>query len=340
VKAPESILGALECLMGSAHLSSRRWIYEQYDHMVMADTVQRPGGDAGVVRVHGTDKGLAVSCDVTPRYCAADPFEGAKQAVAECWRNITATGAKPLGITDCLNFGNPERPEIMGEFVRAVEGMGEACTVLDFPVVSGNVSLYNETNGGAIPPTPAVGGVGLIADIAHMAGMGLRQDGDVLLLLGTKTGHLGQSTYMQVMEDRLEGAPPPVDLAAEKCTGDLVRSLIASDAVTAVHDVSDGGLLVAIAEMALAGNRGVQLEAPPEGLPAHAAWFGEDQARYVIAVPADDVDAVGAAASAAGVPVRVLGTVEGDSIALPGETPLALTALKAAHEGWMPRFMA
>ena len=184
VPAPNSLLGALESLMGSPHLSSRRWIWEQYDHMVMADTVQRPGGDAAVVRVHGTDKGLAISCDVTPRYCAADPREGAKQAVAECWRNLTAVGADPLAITDCMNFGNPERPEIMGEFVEAVKGMADACTALSFPVVSGNVSLYNETNGVAIPPTPAIGGIGLIPDIADMATMALKQDGDALILIG------------------------------------------------------------------------------------------------------------------------------------------------------------
>jgi len=208
-----------------------------------------------VVRVHGTKKGLAISCDVTPRYCAADPHEGAKQAVAECWRNLTAVGAQPLAITDCMNFGNPERPEIMGEFVGAVEGMAEACAALGFPVVSGNVSLYNETNGVAILPTPAIGGVGLIADIADMASITLKQDGDLLLLFGAETGHLGQSTYMQVMMDRLEGAPPPVDLTAERRAGDLVRALIRARAVSAVHDVSDGGLLVAIAEMALAGKR-------------------------------------------------------------------------------------
>jgi phosphoribosylformylglycinamidine synthase II len=340
VKAPQSILGALECLMGSAHLSSRRWIFEQYDHMVMADTVQRPGGDAGVVRVHGTQKGIAISCDVTPRYCAADPFEGGKQAVAECWRNLTATGAMPLAITDCLNFGNPERPEIMGEFVGAILGMAAACQALRFPVVSGNVSLYNETNGEAIPPTPAVGGVGLIADIAQMADIALKQDGNVLLLLGAETGHLGQSTYMQVMEHRLEGAPPPVDLAAEKRTGDLVRGLITSGMVSAVHDVADGGLLAAVAEMALAGNRGVQLEKTPDGLPAHAVWFGEDQARYVVAAPANEAEAIRGAAMAAGVPVRALGTAGGDSIALPGETPLPLATLRAAHEDWLPRFMA
>ena len=186
VPAPNSLLGALETLMGSPHLSSRRWIWQQYDHMVMADTVQRPGGDAGVVRVHGTEKALAISCDVTPRYCAADPYQGAKQAVAECWRNLTATGADPLAITDCMNFGNPERPEIMGEFVGAVKGMAEACTALSFPVVSGNVSLYNETNGIAIPPTPAIGGIGLIPDVAKMATLALKEDGDALILIGPR----------------------------------------------------------------------------------------------------------------------------------------------------------
>jgi phosphoribosylformylglycinamidine synthase len=338
VKAPDSILGALECLMGSAHLSSRRWIYEQYDHMVMGDTIQRPGADAGVVRVHGTQKGLAVACDVTPRYCAADPFEGAKQAVAECWRNITATGALPLAITDCMNFGNPERPEIMGEFVGAIEGMVEACTVLDFPVVSGNVSLYNETNGVAIPPTPAVGGVGLIADIADMADIALKTDGDVILLLGAETGHLGQSIYMQVMEDRLDGAPPLVDLAAEKRTGDLVRGLIKAGAVSAVHDVADGGVLVAVAEMALAGNRGAALETPPPDIPAHAVWYGEDQARYVISASPDNADAIHKAAAVAEVPVRVLGTVGSEAIKLDGQT-LELDRLRTAHEGWLPGFM-
>jgi phosphoribosylformylglycinamidine synthase II len=339
VQAPPSILSALERLLGSPHLSSRRWIYEQYDHMVMADTVQRPGGDAGVVRVHGTDKGLAVSCDVTPRYCTADPFEGGKQAVAECWRNLTATGAKPLAITDCLNFGNPERPEIMGEFVGAIEGMAEACTVLHFPVVSGNVSLYNETNGVAIPPTPAVGGVGLIANIDEMADMALKADGDVILLLGRETGHLGQSIYMTVMEDRLVGAPPPVDLAGERVVGDLVRGLIKASTVNAAHDVSDGGLLVAIAEMALAGKRGVALEAAPEKIPAHAIWFGEDQARYVVAAKPDKVDTIVDVAAVYDVPVRVLGTVGGDTVTLFSEAPLPLDMLRAAYEDWLPRFM-
>ena len=340
VSAPNSILGALECLLGSPHLCSRRWIWEQYDHMVMADTVQRPGGDAAVVRVHGTNKGLAISCDVTPRYCAADAYEGAKQAVAECWRNLSAVGADPLAITDCMNFGNPERPEIMGEFASAVEGMAEACTALSFPVVSGNVSLYNETNGVAIPPTPAIGGIGLIPDIATMATIALKREGDVLMLLGEEAGHLGQSLYMEVMSGEMRGAPPPVDLDAERRAGDLVRGLIRSGCLSAVHDVSDGGLLVAIAEMALAGRIGVTLDALPSPLPAHALWFGEDQGRYVVAASPDKADTIHKAAAVAKVPLRLLGKAGGDAIRLDGEPFLPLSTLATVHEAWLPEFMA
>ncbi len=340
VPAPNSIFQALQALIGSPALCSRRWIWEQYDHMVMADTVQRPGGDAAVVRVHGTRKALAISCDVTPRYCAADPREGAKQAVAECFRNLSAVGADPLAITDCMNFGNPERPEIMGEFAESVEGMAEACAALDFPVVSGNVSLYNETNGVAIPPTPAVGGIGLIPDGAPMARLALPRDGDSLLLLGTEAGHLGQSLYQEMATGRYEGAPPPVDLAQEKAAGELVRGLIRNGAVSAVHDVSDGGLLVAIAEMALAGGRGAALEAAPDNLPAHALWFGEDQGRYVVAASPDNADAIHKAAALAKVPVRLIGKVGGDALTLAGEAPLPLAALRSAHEDWLPRFMS
>jgi phosphoribosylformylglycinamidine synthase II len=339
VPAPNSVLGALETLMGSPHLSSRRWIWQQYDHMVMADTVQRPGGDAGVVRVHGTEKALAISCDVTPRYCAADPYQGAKQAVAECWRNLTATGADPLAITDCMNFGNPERPEIMGEFVGAVKGMAEACTALSFPVVSGNVSLYNETNGIAIPPTPVIGGVGLIPDVAKMATLALKHEGDALILIGPEGRHLGQSLYQELIAGRYEGAPPPVDLEAERRVGDFVRGLIRSARVSAVHDISDGGLLVAVAEMALAGGRGVALDAAPEGLPAHAVWFGEDQGRYVAAAGSEEAARILHEAKEAGIPVRRVGKTTGHALKLAGEAPLSLQALRTAHDRWLPRFM-
>ncbi|MGI9405195.1 MAG: phosphoribosylformylglycinamidine synthase subunit PurL [Hyphomicrobiaceae bacterium] len=330
VPAPDSVLGALEKMLGSPHLSSRRWIWEQYDHMVMGDTVQRPGGDAGVVRVHGTTKGIAVTTDVTPRYCEADPVEGGKQAVAETYRNLCAVGADPLAITDCMNFGNPERPDIMGQFVGCIEGMGEACRALGTPVVSGNVSLYNETNGAAIPPTPAIGGVGLIPDIAKMAHAGGVQDGDVLYLIGETRGHLGQSIYQEVCGGGFDGAPPPVDLAAEHSAGEKIRALIRSGAVSAVHDLSDGGLLVAIAELALASSVGFSLDDAPDTMPTHAWWFGEDQARYLVTVPAgqtlDDPAAVR------------IGSAAGDHISLGGDD-VSLADLRAPHEGWFPGYM-
>ncbi|MHA1165152.1 MAG: phosphoribosylformylglycinamidine synthase subunit PurL [Alphaproteobacteria bacterium] len=337
VEAPNSLAETLETLMGSPHLCSRRWVWEQYDHMVMGDTVRRPGGDAAVVRVHGTTKGLAATCDVTPRYCTADPVQGGKQAVAEAWRNLTASGADPLAITDCMNFGNPERPEIMGQFVGCIEGMREAVEALDFPVVSGNVSLYNETNGAAIPPTPAIGGVGLIPDIAHMADIALKNAGETLLLLGEERGHLGQSLYMDVVLGKREGAPPPVDLAAERKTGDLVRALIRDGSVTAVHDISDGGLLIAVAEMALAGGVGAVLTKYDGPLPLHAVAFGEDQGRYIVA--SSQSGKIIARAEAAGIPVRIIGETGGDAITIAGEQLVSLQRVRDLHEGWLPHYM-
>jgi phosphoribosylformylglycinamidine synthase len=339
VPAPNAMLGTLKAMMGGQHLSSRRWIWEQYDHMVMGDTVGRPGGDAAIVRVHGTNKGLAATCDVTPRYVLADPVMGTKQAVAEAWRNLIAVGADPLAITDNMNFGNPERPEVMGQFVGSVEGMAESCRVLRFPVVSGNVSLYNETNGIPIPPTPAIGGVGLVPDLRHTASIALKVEGNLLVLIGREAGHLGQSLYQLHATGKNEGAPPPVDLADEIKAGNLVRALIREGKVTAVHDISDGGLLVAIAEMALAGGIGVQLY-PYEGkLPAHAAWFGEDQGRYVVEVAPELAEEVADRARLLALPARVVALVGGEALTLKDEAPLALADLRRAHEGWMPGYM-
>jgi phosphoribosylformylglycinamidine synthase subunit PurL len=338
VPAPNSLFDALIALIGSPYLASRRWIWEQYDHMVMGDTIVRPGSDAAVVRVHGTGKALALTCDVTPRYCAADPFEGGKQAVAEAWRNLTASGAKPLALTDCMNFGNPERPEIMGEFAACIEGMAEACRALDFPVVSGNVSLYNETNGIAIPPTPAIGGVGLIADNRRVATLGLKPGDEIVVLIGAETGHLGQSLYQEHVTGRFDGAPPPVDLPAERKAGDFVRGLIEAGETKTVHDVSDGGLLVALAEMALAGRRGFRYVRSPV-LPPHASSFGEEQGRYLVAMGARNVESVLLRARSLDLPARAVAYVEGDAISIEGEDPLALSALSEANEGWLPRFM-
>ncbi len=340
IEAPITIADALERLMGTPDLCSKRWVWEQYDHLILGNTVQRPGGDAAVVRVLDGPKGLALTTDVTPRYCEADPFEGGKQAVAEAWRNLTAVGARPLALTDNLNFGSPERPEIMGQFVGCVRGIGEACRALDFPVVSGNVSLYNETNGRAILPTPTIGGVGLLDDFRKAMGISFKAEDEIILVLGETKGWLGQSLYLRDICGREEGAPPPVDLGVERAVGDFVRTLIKEGALTAAHDVSDGGLLVAIAEMALAGGIGARLYAGPLTMPEHAFWFGEDQARYVVTVRPDWADALVERAKSADVPVRRIGSTRGDALALPGRRPILLKALTERFEGWLPTYMA
>jgi phosphoribosylformylglycinamidine synthase subunit PurL len=283
---------------------------------------------------------LALTTDVTPRYCEADPFEGGKQAVAEAWRNLTAVGARPLAVTDNLNFGNPERPDIMGQFVYCVRGISAACKALDFPVVSGNVSLYNETNGRAILPTPTIGGVGILDDLAKMATLAFKAEAETILLLGETKGWLGQSAFLATILGREEGAPPPVDLAVEKRNGDFVRKLIAEKKATAVHDLSDGGLLVAIAEMAMASGIGAKLDSPPAGIPPHAFWFGEDQARYVLTVKTVEVPKIAAAAAESGIPISILGTTAGKQLTLPGEDPILVSSLHALFEGWLPAYMA
>jgi len=345
-------------LMGSPNLASRRWVWEQYDQSVGADTVQRPGGDAAVVRVHGSKKALAIATDVTPRYCFADPVEGGKQAVAEAYRNLCAVGATPLAITNCLNFGNPQRPEIMGQFVGCIEGMAEACRALDFPVVSGNVSLYNETKNEdgtslAILPTPAIGGVGLLDDWEKSATIALKADAERLLLIGAdprSRPHVGASLWLDVCHGRRGGQAPAVNLELERRNGEFVRHLIAEGLVTAVHDVSDGGVLVAVAEMALAGNIGARLNV--EAFEDHVdqekiqhAWsvFGETQGRYIVAEPHTS-HAVEKLATEHGVGCCFIGWTGQDSIVLESRNSgdickVSLAELRAAHEGFFPKLM-
>jgi phosphoribosylformylglycinamidine synthase II len=337
VKPPMSIADALEKLIGSPDLCAKRWVFEQYDHVILGNTVQRPGGDAAVVRVNEGPKALALTSDVTPRYCEADPFEGGKQAVAEAYRNLSAVGSRPLALTDNLNFGNPERREIMGQLVGCIRGIGEAARALDFPIVSGNVSLYNETNGRAILPTPTIGGVGLLDDFTKSMTLAFKAEGESILLVGATQGWLGQSLYLREVCGREEGAPPPVDLAAERCNAEFIRTLIRDGLATAVHDISDGGILVALAEMAMASRIGAVLEAP-HGAIAHAFWFGEDQARYV--VTAKDHAAVEQRAKAASVPITRIGATGGRVIVLGEERPLLLEALVDRFEGWLPSYMA
>ncbi len=319
-------------LIGSPDLASRRWIFEQYDSQVGADTLQKSGGDAAVVRLHGTKKALAMSTDCTPRYCYADPYEGGKQAVAETYRNISAVGATPLAITNCLNFANPQRPEIMAQIVEALRGMGEACRALDYPIVSGNVSLYNESKatggGSAILPTPAIGGVGLMEDHETMAKIAFKAEGEAIFVIGQSNGHLGQSLWLREIHGREEGAPPPVDLAAERAHGEFIRSLIAAGKVSAVHDVSDGGLLVALAEMAMASGIGCKLEEIGD----HFTAFGEDQGRYIV------TSAVAETIQAAGIPMTRIGTTGGNAVSGPGFA-VEIAALREANEAFFKDWM-
>lgn len=336
------VADSLVKLVGSANNSSRRWVYEQYDTLIQGNSLQLPGGDAGVVRVEGhASKALAFSSDVTPRYVEADPYEGGKQAVAECWRNLTATGSLPLAATDNLNFGNPERPEIMSQLVHAIKGIGEACTALDFPIVSGNVSLYNETNGQAILPTPTIGGVGLIKDWSKMARIRFAAEGETILVAGAPAGlgsHIAQSVYMRDVHGRTDGPAPHVDLAHERKVGDFVRGLIVDGLVTAVHDCSSGGLALAVAEMAMASGIGASVDAVAGHDPI-ATFYGEDQGRYVVTVAAGALDAVAARAKAAGVSLPVIGKTGGDAVKLGDAKAVSVADLRAAHEGWFPDFM-
>ena len=335
-------------LMGSPDIASRRWIWEQYDHMVGGDTVQRPGGDAAVVRVHGTQKGLAMSTDCTPRYCYADPVTGGMQAVVETWRNITAVGAKPLAITNCLNFANPQRPEIMGQIVGCLDGMSQACRALDYPIVSGNVSLYNESKatggGSAILPTPAIGGVGLMADWSKSATIAFKGTGDVIVLIGTPKGEIGQSLWLREvhgLEGRDAGPPPSIDLDAERRTGDLVREAITAGHLTAVHDVSDGGIAVTIAEMALAGNIGALIQFPETG-EACRQLFAEDQGLYIATVEDTALMDFLANAHQAGVEVERIGRTAGTRLIFEredGDFVVSLDDLRRAHEGFFPALM-
>ena len=327
---------ALLKLMGTPNLCSRRWVWEQYDNTVMADTVVRPGSDAAVVRVHGTDKAIAFTSDVTPRYCKANPFRGGQQAVAEAYRNLSATGAKPLATTDNLNFGNPEKPDIMSQFVYCIKGIGAACRALDMPIVSGNVSLYNETDGQAILPTPTIGAVGLLENLDQLIRMS-PGGGEIVILLGKMEGHLCQSAYAWELFENTQGDAPSVDLEAERQTGDLIRALHGAGLITAAHDLSDGGLAVAAAEMALASGVGISIEAHGELDPANW-YFGEDQGRYLVTCKPDQVDKLVDMALAASVQVRRVGETGGDTIRL-GAAEVPLSAVRDAHEGGFDRMM-
>ena len=345
-KKPKPIGAVLLELMGSHHLASRRWIWEQYDRHVMADTIAASGGGgAALVRVHGTQKGIAITTDCTPRYVKANPEAGTAQAVAEAYRNITAIGAEPVAITNNLNFGNPETPLIMGQIVGAVAGMAKAADVFKTPVVSGNVSLYNETDGKAIDPAPVIGMVGVIDNVEDAVGIGFKNTGEAIFVIGQDDkitdGWLGCSVYADIMGAATEAAPPPVDCSSEKANGDFLRSLIAAKIANAAQDIADGGLLCALAEMALCGNIGADIDVPADTNKgnSHGWCFGEDQGRYLITTA--DPDAVIKAAKTAGIAIARIGTTASNRLKLSADgNSIDLQALRDAYENWLPEYVS
>ena len=325
-----NILNDLNTMIMHPDLSSRKWIWEQYDHMVMADTVVRPGSDAAVVRVHGTNKGLAMSTDCSPVYCKHNPYEGGKHAVVETWRNIIASGALPIAITDCMNFGNPEKPEIMGQFVECIRGMGDACSKLNYPVVSGNVSLYNETNGEGIYPTPAIGGVGLIKDLSNVKTLSLKEDGNFLCVVGKTANHLGASKYISIIQSKEEGGTPEINLDTELRNGNFVMDAINQKLIASAHDVGEGGILVAISEMCMSGNLGITIEIETDF--PHGYFFAEDQSRYLLEVSPNNYDECQKLANNNDVHFEKIGIVGGDKISIKNIGDQQVSVLKRSFE--------
>ena len=332
---PETIIDDLIKMVSHPNLCSRRWIWEQYDHMVMADTLVRPGSDAAVVRVHGTNKAIAVSTDCSPTYCKHNSFEGGKHAVVETWRNLIASGALPIAITDCMNFGNPEKPEIMGEFVECVRGMTEACTALDYPVVSGNVSLYNETNGEGIYPTPAIGGVGLIKDIAKTKTIAFKQSDSLVFVIGETKGHLGNSQFLSIIQNKELGSTPIINLDNELKNGKFTLELINQDLALSTHDIGEGGLLIAAAEMSLSSNIGISINSERKN---HEYFFGEDQSRYLIEIDKKNEEALNKLAREHNVKVECIGHTAEENIEIKDIGKISIHELKTSHEDWFQNF--
>ncbi|MBL0320365.1 MAG: phosphoribosylformylglycinamidine synthase subunit PurL [Alphaproteobacteria bacterium] len=341
IPATKDLEATLLQLLATPDLAQKRWIWEQYDYQVMCDTVLIPGSDAAVVRVHETNnKGLAVVTDCTPRYCVADPYEGGKQIVVETYRNLVSVGAKPRAITNCLNFGNPQHPTVMGQIVGCIEGMAEACNALEYPVISGNVSLYNETNGKSIYPTPVVGGVGVVQDVNTIRPSYFKEAGLELFLLGTTHGHLGSSLYLREIEKREDGTSPAVDLATEKSLADFLLGYSKQTAIKACHDLSDGGFLIALTEMTLPYSIGVNITLPQTSVPQHAFLFGEDQGRYLVAVQSEHAGDFEQQANNKNLVISHLGKTGGDTLTIAGVLKVAVSTLKHTNENVIPQLMA
>ena len=324
-------------LLTHENQANKSWVWEQYDHMVMGDTIERPGGDAAVIRVHGTNKAIAATVDCTPRYCFAHPYTGGMQAVCETYRNLSAVGAEPRAITNCLNFGNPEKKEIMGQFVDVIKGMKEACEALDYPVISGNVSLYNETNGVGIKPTPTIGGVGLILDTKKSVNTSLKETENLIYIIGETKGHIHQSALCHDVLYLKNGPPPTINLAEEKKNSLFIRELIIHDFAQSAHDVSDGGIALAIAEMCMTGKIGAKIVSNLTGTERIKFLFGEDQARYLVEIKPDNLENVIKLAKKQEISLLQLGFTTKDYLSI-DETKFSVDELSKLNNKWFHNF--
>jgi len=333
------VKNVLNKILSNPNVCSKEWIWQQYDHTVMGDTIQKPGGDAGVVRVHGTNKAVAASVDSSAVYCWAHPLSGGKQIVCESWRNLISVGAKPIAITNCLNFGSPENEENMGEFVECVQGLGEASAYLDFPVVSGNVSFYNQTKDIGIKPTPAIGGVGLIKDYQNMVTMDLKEADNILLVIGKTAGHLDQSLFARDILNEKNGPPPEINLFNEKNNGETILRLIDKKFIKSAHDVSLGGIITALSKMCIKGKKGATLKKPNYLINQFEYLFGEDQGRYIIEISKIDLESATKILQENSVHFDELGSVNDDSLIIDDKTKVSIDDLIKSHTNWLTNYM-
>ena len=333
------VKNALNKILSNPNVCSKEWIWQQYDHTVMGDTIQKPGGDAGVVRVHGTNKAVAASVDSSAVYCWAHPLSGGKQIVCESWRNLISVGAKPIAITNCLNFGSPENEENMGEFVECVKGLGEASAYLEFPVVSGNVSFYNQTKDIGIKPTPAIGGVGLIKDYQNMVTMDLKEVGNILLVIGKTEGHLDQSLFARDILNEKNGPPPEINLFNEKNNGETILKLIDKKFIKSAHDVSLGGIITALSKMCIKGKKGATLKKSNYLINQFEYLFGEDQGRYIIEISKDNLESATKILQENSVHFDELGLVNEDGLIIDDKTKVSIDDLIKSHTYWLTNYM-
>ena len=334
-----SLSDCLKKILSNPNIAEKKWIWDQYDHTVMGDTIQKPGGDAGVVRVHGSKKAIAASVDSSASYCFSHPLTGGKQVVCESWRNLISVGAKPVAITNCLNFGNPEKEKNMGEFVESIEGISEASKYLNFPVVSGNVSFYNETKDKGIKPTPAIGGVGLINDYDNMITMDFKNIDNIVFIIGKTEGHLDQSIFAKDILNERKGPPPSVNLFNEKNIGETVLNLIEKKLIVSCHDISLGGLLAAVAKMCIKGNKGLKINKLKGLTNKYEYFFGEDQGRYIVEIPKDNVSKVVDILNENSVHFDDFGIIMDKNLTFESDINLPIAELSDTHKYWLKEYM-